>query len=149
MFKAVLEPFVSRLDKVEAKSKELGFLFLDLTPPLRAAAGEPTVEILLRNAVFIVIPDMNPDATAAGSCNDPDDGKTSQWRFNPAAIDRMMPGMIGPMTVESKGIWDRLVRFVDQGGRIDFCFNIHQGGMDNWWGVYELADPKASSAPSK
>ena len=66
------------------------------------ANAAPVATVLLQNAVFIVIPDMNPDATAAGSCNDPDDGKTAQWRYNPAAIDRMMPGMVCPMTAESK-----------------------------------------------
>jgi len=111
-------------------------------------SGDPVVSALLEHVVFIVIPDLNPDATAAGINCDPDDGKIPQWRYNPAATDRKMPGMITPMTNESKAIWNRLVMFVESGGSIDFCFNIHQGGMDNWWGVYDLADPQSNNFDS-
>jgi hypothetical protein len=111
-------------------------------------SADPVAQSLRENVVFVIIPDLNPDATASGYNCDPDDGKIPQWRYNPAAVDRMMPGMIAPMTVQSRGIWNRLVEFVDSGGRIDFCFNIHQGGRDNFWGVYELADPNASNLDS-
>jgi hypothetical protein len=108
-------------------------------------SADPAAQSLRENAVFIVIPDLCPDCTAAGLSQDPDDGKKPQWRFNLAAIDRMMPGMVSPMTGEAIAIWERLLRFVNDDGRIDFCFNIHQGGVDNWWGCYELADPRSSS----
>lgn len=108
-------------------------------------SGDPAAQALLRNVVFIVIPDMSPDATASGTCNDPDDGRGSGWVYNPANIDRLMAGMIVPMTTESMGMFNRIVGFVDGGGRVDFCFNIHTGGVDNWYGVYELADPKSGN----
>ncbi|MFC1611092.1 PKD domain-containing protein [Myxococcota bacterium] len=111
-------------------------------------SGDSVAQNLLQNAVFVVIPDLDPDATASGlNCN-PDDGKIPQWRYNPAAVERMMPGMLGPMTVSSNAIWNRLVQHVNDGGRIDFAFNIHQGGRDNFWGVYELVDTKSISLDS-
>ncbi len=108
-------------------------------------SDDSVADDLRDNVVFIIIPDLNPDATAAGTNCDPSDGKIPQWRYNPADIDRKMAGMMAPMTIQSKGIWNRLVQFVDNGGRVDLVFDIHQGGMDNWWGLYELDDPVADN----
>lgn len=108
-------------------------------------SGDTISDKLLENIIFIVIPDVNPDATYAGITNDLDNGLGSEWRYNPAAVERMMPGMAVPMTLESKAIWNRIDQFVNSGNQIDFAINLHQGGMDNWWGVYELADPVADN----
>lgn len=108
-------------------------------------SGDPVAQQLLQNMIFIVIPDVGPDATSSGTANDPDDGTGAQWRFNPGASERLMPGMSVPMTQEAKAIWDRIDQFVTSGNQIDFSFNIHQGGIDNWYGVYQLADPIATN----
>ncbi|MFH0867100.1 MAG: M14-type cytosolic carboxypeptidase, partial [Bacteroidota bacterium] len=108
-------------------------------------SGDPVAQQLLQNMIFIVIPDVGPDATYSGTANDPDDGTGAQWRFNPGASERLMPGMSVPMTQESKAIWNRIDQFVVSGNSIDFSFNIHQGGIDNWYGVYQLADPVANN----
>ncbi len=108
-------------------------------------SGDPVAQSLLQNMIFVVIPDVGPDATFSGTNNDPDDGTGAQWRFNPGACERLMPGMMVPMTVESKAIWNRIDQFVASGNTIDFAFNIHQGGMDNWYGVYQLANPVATN----
>jgi hypothetical protein len=76
---------------------------------------------------------------------DPNTGKIPQWRFNPAEVDRMMPDMLAPMSVTSRAVWDRLVAFAEAGADLDLCLNLHQGGRDNFWGVYELADPVADN----
>lgn len=104
-------------------------------------SGDLVAQSLLQNTVFMVIPDMGPDATAEGLQHDPQDGRDAQWRYNPAAVERLMPGMITPMTAEAMGIMRTFAAHVQSGGQIDFCFNVHEGGQNNFWGAYELADP--------
>ena len=108
-------------------------------------SGDAIAENLLQNMIFIVFPDICPNATYAGLTTDPNTGLGPEWRNNPAAVERMMPGMSVPMTLESKAIWNRLDQFANSGNLIDFALNIHQGGIDNWFGVYELADPVADN----
>lgn len=108
-------------------------------------SGDATAQSLLQNMIFIIIPDICPDATYAGITNDSDNGQSAEWRYKPAAIERMMPGMSVPMTLESKAVWNRIDQFVNSGNQIDFVINLHQGGMDNWYGVFELADPAADN----
>lgn len=112
-------------------------------------SGDAVAETLLDNTIFIVLPDIAPNATAAGSCMDPDTGRASH-HFNPAGLDRFMPGSGIPLTDEAAVVWDRLVDFVDNGGVIDLAINIHQGGLDNVWGMYQgcntaEAEPRAKS----
>ncbi|MFH0902034.1 MAG: M14 family zinc carboxypeptidase, partial [Pseudomonadota bacterium] len=111
-------------------------------------SGDPVATALLENTVFIVLPDIAPDATASGSIVDPDTGRCSHL-YNPAALDRLMPGSAVPMPEEAAAVWDRLVAFVDAGGSIDFAINIHQGGYDNFWGMYEGWNTTGAEARAK
>ncbi|MFH2059869.1 MAG: M14-type cytosolic carboxypeptidase [Pseudomonadota bacterium] len=105
-------------------------------------SGNPVAQNLLRNCVFIIVPDLSPNATASGGVFDPDSGYPSTI-YNPAAYTRFHPGSLVHLSQEAKAIWNRIFKFASSSGRIDLSINIHKGGVENLWSAFDQNDPQS------
>ena len=88
----------------------------------------PEAAILKREATFLIIPMLAPDAASHGRCTDPYTGGLISCDFIQNNVDKMKMD-------EPKAIWRKIKEIVEGGNPIDICISLHSphGWEENIW----------------